>query len=150
MAEVARSRGLVAHELNNARQFDRKAPMEEHVAPPIEAWLKGFDDAQLVLTDSFHGCVFSIVFRKPFMAIGNRGRGLSRMESLMRMFGLEDHLLSSLSDYDSAKSYVMPINIDARHFAPFAVFDAPIFIASVALPQSLHERRINNFAFFED
>ena len=59
----------------------------------LEQWLQGFYDAEFVITDSFHACVFSIIFNKPFFAVGNPGRGLSRFKSLLAMFGLDDRLL---------------------------------------------------------
>ena len=39
--------------------------LEDCVVPPISEWVKGFMDAEFVVTDSFHGMVFSILFRKP-------------------------------------------------------------------------------------
>ncbi|RXE46251.1 MULTISPECIES: polysaccharide pyruvyl transferase family protein [Pseudomonas] len=63
--------------------------------PKVESWLQGFKDASYVVTDSFHGCVFSILFNKPFIAIGNRSRGQARFESLLSMFDLEDRLIST-------------------------------------------------------
>lgn len=62
--------------------------------PSIESWIKGFADADFVITDSFHGCVFSIIFNKPFIAIGNKDRGLSRFHSLLKIFNLESRLVS--------------------------------------------------------
>lgn len=56
-------------------------------------WLRAFHDADWVLTDSFHGMVFSIIFRKNFYAIGNRERGLDRFTSLLKLLGLEDRLV---------------------------------------------------------
>ena len=64
------------------------------VQPPVEQWLRGFMDAELVVTDSFHACVFSILFHKPFVVVGNKGRGLTRVKSLLKMFGLEKALYS--------------------------------------------------------
>ena len=49
----------------------------------------------MVVTDSFHACVFSVLFRKPFIALGNEGRGMSRFLSLLSMFNLQDRLLLS-------------------------------------------------------
>lgn len=63
------------------------------VFPPVSAWLRGFCDAAFVVTDSFHGCVFSILFNRPFVAIGNASRGLSRFHSLLKTFGLESRLV---------------------------------------------------------
>ena len=59
----------------------------------VSSWLRCFMDAKFVITDSFHGCVFSIIFNKPFIAIGNIERGLSRFESLLRLFDLEECLI---------------------------------------------------------
>ena len=63
------------------------------VLPSIESWLNGFDAADYVITDSFHGSVFSIIFNKPFISIGNKARGLSRFNSLLSIFNLEDRLV---------------------------------------------------------
>lgn len=67
--------------------------------PTVEEWLKGFYDAEFVFTDSFHGCVFSIIFNKPFIAFGNEGRGMARFYSLLKMFGLEELLITSLDQF---------------------------------------------------
>ena len=68
---------------------------ENRVQQPLEPWLAGFRDAKFVLTDSFHGCAFSILFNKPFVVIGNQERGMSRFNSLLTLFQLEDRLLLS-------------------------------------------------------
>lgn len=60
----------------------------------IESWLAGFDKAKYVITDSFHGSVFSIIFNKPFVSIGNDARGMSRFNSLLGIFHLKDRLVS--------------------------------------------------------
>jgi hypothetical protein len=57
-------------------------------------WLKGFKNAEFVVTDSFHGVAFSIIFNKPFIAIGNIDRGLSRFETILSVFNLRDRLLT--------------------------------------------------------
>ena len=67
--------------------------------PTVEEWLKGFHDAEFVFTDSFHGCVFSIIFNKPFIAFGNEGRGMARFDSLLKMFGLEELLITSVDQF---------------------------------------------------
>lgn len=67
--------------------------LDEVIYPSIGYWLKGFENAKYVVTDSFHGTVFSIIYNKPFIAIGNKGRGIARFNSLLKMFGLEDRLI---------------------------------------------------------
>ena len=71
------------------------APLEEKIQPPVEKWLRGFYDAKYVITDSFHACVFSILFKKPFIVYGNKHRGMARFHSLLAMFGLEDRLVTT-------------------------------------------------------
>lgn len=63
------------------------------VYPPVENWIKGFHQADFIITDSFHGCIFSIIFNKQFLAIGNVRRGMARFSSLLKLLGLEDRLL---------------------------------------------------------
>lgn len=66
---------------------------EQYIMPPVTDWLSGFDRANFVLTDSFHGMVFSIVFGKPFLAIANQARGAARFESLLSQLDLRDRLI---------------------------------------------------------
>ena len=63
-----------------------------------------FEAAKLVVTDSFHACVFSILFHKPFYVLPNQGRGMSRIESLLKVFGLEHRLLSQFEINDSLET----------------------------------------------
>lgn len=78
----------------NSQADNINLPVSQRVQPPLERWLRGFQDARFVVTDSFHACVFSILFGKPFVAIGNKNRGMSRFESLLQTFGLSDRLIS--------------------------------------------------------
>jgi hypothetical protein len=73
--------------------------LSERIQPPMENWLRGFYDAEFVITDSFHACVFSIIFNKPFVVYGNKARGYARFQSLLSMFGLEDRIIYEFSDY---------------------------------------------------
>ena len=79
----------------NSKTEDETAPIEERVQPPVENWLRGFHDAKFVITDSFHACVFSILFNKPFIIYGNKGRGMARFISLLSIFNLQDRLVTT-------------------------------------------------------
>ncbi len=68
------------------------------VYPSVSKWLAGFRDAKFVVTDSFHGTVFSIIFNKPFVVVRNSARGSSRFTSLLKLAGLEDRIICSVSD----------------------------------------------------
>lgn len=79
--------------------IERKG-IDECIFPPVEEWIRGFMDAKFVVTDSFHGTVFSIIFNKPFISIANKSRGVTRFKSLLKLFQLEDRLVYSLNDFD--------------------------------------------------
>lgn len=81
-----------------AYENKKRRNLEQCVYPPVTAWLSGFHDADFVITDSFHGTVFSIIFNKPFVAIVNEDRGASRFVSLLQLFGLEDRLVYTEED----------------------------------------------------
>lgn len=56
----------------------------------IEQWLRSFNDAEYVVTDSFHGLAFSLIFNKPYRLVRNSFRGNARFDSLLDTFGLND------------------------------------------------------------
>lgn len=74
----------------------------------VETWLRGFYDAKYVIADSFHACVFAILFNKPFAVILNEDRGLSRFYSLLSMFGLEDRIIDENSEYALPQTKCQP------------------------------------------
>lgn len=90
--KISRQKGLKPFRIGS-RVENHKAPIIERIQPPVEQWLRAFYDAEFILTDSFHGTVFSILFHKSFICIGNKDRGMSRFYSLLKMFGLEDRLV---------------------------------------------------------
>ena len=82
-----------------AKAGNVKCSIEERIYPCVESWLKGFHDAKFVVTDSFHACVFAILFKKQFVVYGNRGRGMARFHSLLQSLNMEDRLITDLSKY---------------------------------------------------
>lgn len=65
----------------------------DNVLPSIETWLTAIRDSNFVITDSFHGTVFSIIFNKPFAVYVNQTRGASRFKWLLGQFGLENQIV---------------------------------------------------------
>lgn len=55
----------------------------------IEEWLSKIMNSKLVVTDSYHGCVFSILFHRPFIFLGNERRGNARVCSLFEVFHID-------------------------------------------------------------
>lgn len=91
--------------------WHKKFSVEDFKFPSIEGWLDSFEKASFIVTDSFHGTVFSIIFNKQFIAIGNKERGLARFESLLKLFGLEDRLVV---DYNESSMAILNKQIDFR------------------------------------
>ena len=101
---VANQKCLRAFSVTNPYENDETKPLNERIKPSVEKWLRGFYDAEFVITDSFHACVFSILFKKQFVVVGNKERGLSRIESLLLCFGIENRIVE-----DSAQVMRLPL-----------------------------------------
>lgn len=81
----------------------------------VEQWLRSFYDADFIITDSFHACAFSIIFNKNFYIIGNKGRGLSRINSLLDKFNLKNRLIPNVEDlYNQSFKGIDWINVNKR------------------------------------
>ena len=106
--KVASMKKMVPFAVNNPYEGDNTKPLNQRIKPSVEAWLRGFYDADFVITDSFHACVFSIIFKKQFIVIGNKERGMARFESLLKMFGLEERLVDEKVDVNN----LHPIDYD--------------------------------------
>lgn len=61
--------------------------------PSVFEWLNKILSAEYVITDSFHGMCFSIIFHKQFIVINNKAGGSERFLSLLSKLGLTDRLL---------------------------------------------------------
>lgn len=60
----------------------------------VEYWLSKILQCQLLITDSYHGACFALIFNKPFVVLNiNRDNATSRFSSLLRLFNLEGQAL---------------------------------------------------------
>lgn len=73
----------------------------------VSKWLASIAYSDFVVTDSFHGCVFSIIFRKQFLAIANSERGIDRFDTLLGRLGLKDRLVFSKADYEKRRTFFL-------------------------------------------
>lgn len=97
---ISEKKHLKPFRVNARPNYKYDISVEERIQPSVEQWLRGFYDADFVITDSFHACVFSILFRKTFIVYGNKDRGISRFTSLLKMFGLQDRIINNSSDME--------------------------------------------------
>ncbi|MBR1656002.1 MAG: polysaccharide pyruvyl transferase family protein [Prevotella sp.] len=70
----------------------------------VEDWLSLINYSEMLITDSFHGCVFAIIFNVPFYVIPNERGGNARIDSLLKLFELTDRLLTKpIKEYEDLK-----------------------------------------------
>lgn len=102
----AKSRNLKIVYVGSQGQED-KFHKEE---PTVNEWLSLMTNADYVITNSFHGTVFAIQFRKQFMVLPVTGvaeRMNGRLTTLLNPLGLSDHIYSN-----NLKNITMPIDYD--------------------------------------
>lgn len=64
----------------------------------VSQWLTYVKDAELVITDSFHCTVFSLIFNKKFVVVANPERGTARLENLLGIVGLKERFFTNIKD----------------------------------------------------
>lgn len=87
---MAKSKGLEAI----IKSADKNATLS------VEDWLSMIANSSMIVTDSFHGTVFSILFHREFYSIVNIARGGTRFASLLSPMGLE-HRMGDVSQLQS-------------------------------------------------
>lgn len=78
---------------------------------PVPEWVFSISSASFVVTDSFHGCVFSILWQRPFVAIVNSARGADRFVSLLSQLGLEGRMVRSHDEFTQRREELL-VDVD--------------------------------------
>ena len=78
-----------------------------------ENFIFGINISDAIITDSFHGTVFSIIFNKPFISFLNSFRGALRFYSLNQTFKLKDRIIKEIEEPNINK-LIEPLNIDKK------------------------------------
>ena len=80
------------------------------VTPSIEEWLSYIKQADGVITDSYHACVFSVLFHRQFIVNSGTRKGMSsRIINLLSELGLESRIINSFDPDIIKKGMVAPI-----------------------------------------
>lgn len=96
---ISKRLGLRVVSVSKKKRFNNEKIIVD--AGPYD-FLKLFKEAQFVITNSFHGTVFSLIYEKRNCIIPHKGTG-SRMIDLMNKVGLSDRVLSSAKELDLEK-----------------------------------------------
>jgi hypothetical protein len=75
-----------------------KIDLREKVYPTIEQWLEFMLKADFIITNSYHGLIFSLIFQKNFIILSLKGKYYEnmnvRIQSLLSFFDLENRVLN--------------------------------------------------------
>ena len=84
---------LIKTELVKNKMIKRITPQTT-----VNQWLSNIYNASFVVTDSFHGCVFSILFNKEFVVLPHELGGNARIKSLLKLFNLEERFVHHIDE----------------------------------------------------
>lgn len=88
-----------AHE-NNMTVIDLRDQGSEYFMSGPSVFISLVENAELICTDSFHACVFSFIYDKPFVVFRRKGCSdymYSRIKSLLGVFHFSDREFNGLS-----------------------------------------------------
>lgn len=71
---------------------------------PVEEWLYAIASAKVIITDSFHATVFSILFGKPFYVYISEPSKIFRISNLLNILGIEQRIVNDVDDAVAAPS----------------------------------------------
>lgn len=85
---------IVNSEINDSNEN------KDYLKPSPKEWITLLINSKFVITDSYHGTLFSIIFKKSFISIENEKRGISRLKSFLRKLDLEERLIFKNQSFD--------------------------------------------------
>ena len=98
--EIAHRMGLKVIEiLPGPRILWKRYGHKVYVSASPEEYVGFFENADFVVTSSFHGTAFSLIFNKQFYTVPHKTAG-SRMVDLLSSINLQNRLLFSINDID--------------------------------------------------
>ena len=89
----------------------------------VESFIFGINNCQAVITDSFHGTIFSIRFNKPFISFMNVDVGKGRFDSIKEAFNMENRIIypSNRNNVD-INLLLQPPNVKEKLFNELQTF----------------------------
>lgn len=74
----------------------------------IESWLTAIKDCEFLITNSYHGTCFAIIFNKPFICLSAEMNGSARFDSLFEILSIKPILIKSIDEIYKAKCINYP------------------------------------------
>lgn len=92
-------------DISPSRMIKSRSVIRKNSIGPLE-FLGYIKNASYILTNSFHGTVFSIIFNKQFVSLVHKQRG-ERIRNLLSNFGLLDRLITNNNDISVVKKIIL-------------------------------------------
>ncbi|MFZ4773866.1 MAG: polysaccharide pyruvyl transferase family protein [Terrimicrobiaceae bacterium] len=84
----------------------------------LEEWLYLFENAEYVVTDSFHGTILSVHYRRPFVCLVGESASSTKSSDLLERIGLKDRIIqydqAMFTDPDSCVSEIFNCEVEER------------------------------------
>lgn len=109
MPKVAEKIGLPVLLLNH--NYPKKG-YKYHFNPTVSQWVRRIAGSSFMVTDSFHGVAFSIIYKKQFCAILNHNGRDSRIISLLKLLKLENRMFNNVEEMTNTDSWLQPIDYE--------------------------------------
>lgn len=98
--KISKERNLKIIELNDYKKRKYFCEQISNAGPhEFVTLIKG---AEVVITNSFHGTIFSIIFKKEFYTLTRLNRN-SRMENILEIVDMKDRLIDKLEDLENVQ-----------------------------------------------
>lgn len=92
-ASLGKEHYVVADMWRTQENLDTLWTLKTNLKVKNELWMANIAKSSFVVTDSFHGLCFAVIFNKPFIVLHNKNRGNARFESLLKLIGYEERLI---------------------------------------------------------
>ena len=94
--KMAKERNIKLIELNDKKIQNYFCEQVSEAGP--SEFLTLIKNAKAVITNSYHGTIFSIIFQKEFYTINRKSNNNSRMENILKIVDMEDRLISEIEE----------------------------------------------------
>ena len=82
----------------------------------VEEWIRRIAGAKYVMTDSFHGMIFSILYQRQFILYARTPKLISRMVSILSLLGIADRIVPGDASAGEIKTKLLePIDYQTVH-----------------------------------
>ncbi|MBO5286697.1 MAG: 2-succinyl-5-enolpyruvyl-6-hydroxy-3-cyclohexene-1-carboxylic-acid synthase [Clostridia bacterium] len=94
---------------NNAQNWHTGKKLPK---PSTEEFLYYIKNCSYLVTDSHHGACMGIIYKRPYVALANPKRGVTRFETVAKAFGLEKRVVYNPHDVLTSTEIYKPIDYD--------------------------------------